>query len=82
MSCHPPDARTDVFLHRAITPKLFLHVWVGSRLYSFADPNQREQMDRNTKIANGIYVVGGTALGAFTSWYLYRVRLIIAPCSH
>lgn len=56
-------------------PDLHSHVWVGSRLFSFADPNQREAMDHQTKLLNGCSIVFGLALGAFTSWYLYRITM-------
>lgn len=42
-------------------------------MFSFIDPNQT--MDRQTKIINGCSIVFGMALGAFTSWYLYRITM-------
>lgn len=56
-----------------ITPKLILHVWIGSKLYVFADPNERAKMDPNTKWINGASIVASALLGAGTSIYLYRV---------
>lgn len=59
----------------AITPKLYLHVWVGSRFYVLADPDSRGRMDTHTKVVNGVFVAFGTALGIATSWYLYRLTM-------
>ncbi|KAL8291758.1 hypothetical protein RQP46_002016 [Phenoliferia psychrophenolica] len=58
-----------------ITPKLLLHVWVGSRMFLFADPDSRKHMDTQTKVINGVYVVVGSILGGFTSWYLYKLTM-------
>lgn len=32
-------------------------------------------MDTTTKIINGVYVLAGMALGAFTSYYLYKLTM-------
>lgn len=57
----------------ALTPKLLLHCYIGSQMFSFADPESRNRMDPTTKLINGAYIIVGTTLGAFTGWYLYRV---------
>lgn len=41
------------------TPKLLLHVFIGSRLFQLVDRGSRAGLDTNTKILNGIYVVFG-----------------------
>ncbi|KAM0751669.1 hypothetical protein T439DRAFT_324866 [Meredithblackwellia eburnea MCA 4105] len=58
-----------------ITPKLFLHVWTGSRMFLLADPETRNNMDTRGKIINGVYVTVGTLLGMWTSWYLYKLTM-------
>lgn len=59
----------------AITPKLFLHVWTGSRMYNFADPNTRNKMDTKAKWINGVFIALATVAGMATSWYLYRLTM-------
>jgi len=59
----------------AITPKLLLHVWVGSRMYLFADEESRQKMDFHTKLINGIYVAIGSILGMGTSYYVYKLTM-------
>ena len=59
----------------AITPKLFLHVWTGSRMYQFADPDSRAKMDTKAKWVNGVFIAVATAIGMATSWYLYRLTM-------
>lgn len=61
-------------LLRAITPKLGIHVWVGSKAFLLADPESRNKMDTATKWLNTGYIVFGTVVGIATSWYLYKVR--------
>ncbi|SCV68289.1 BQ2448_410 [Microbotryum intermedium] len=58
-----------------ITPKLLLHVWIGSRMFLFADPDSRNHMDPRAKFVNLVFVVLGSVLGMLTSWYLYRLTM-------
>ncbi|GAA5857212.1 hypothetical protein JCM8547_009375 [Rhodosporidiobolus lusitaniae] len=55
-----------------ITPKLLLHVFVGHQTYLFSDPATRDSMDSTAKWVNALFMIGGSALGFGTSWYLYR----------
>lgn len=59
----------------AITPKLFFHVWTGSRMYAFADPTSRSRMDTKAKWVNAIFIALASAVGMATSWYLYRLTM-------
>ena len=53
-----------------ITPKLFIHVFIGSRLAAIA--KSHEQMSPGTKALNyGSIVVGGL-IGAGVGWYIYK----------
>ena len=65
-----------------ITPKLFLHVWIGQRMFLLSDPNEREEMDSTTKIVNIAYIVLGTLLGLATGLYVYRLTMqcLSFPC--
>ncbi|SGY18278.1 BQ5605_C015g08027 [Microbotryum silenes-dioicae] len=58
-----------------ITPKLLLHVWIGSRMFLFADPDSRNRMDPRAKFVNLVFVVMGSVMGMLTSWYLYRLTM-------
>lgn len=56
------------------TPKLMIHVFVGTRLTAIADSG--EKMDATTKAINWASIVGGMTLGALTGWLIYRRYLI------
>jgi uncharacterized membrane protein YdjX (TVP38/TMEM64 family) len=53
-----------------ITPKLFIHVFIGSRLAAIAKSG--EQMSAGTKAVNYTSIVVGGLVGAGVGWYIYR----------
>ncbi len=52
------------------TPKLLIHIFIGSRLAVIAKSG--EKMDTTTKAINWASIVGGMILGALTGWLIYR----------
>jgi len=50
------------------TPKLLIHVFIGSRMASIADGHQ----DSSTKIINYVSITLGMAVGAAAGWIIYR----------
>ncbi|KAB8302902.1 hypothetical protein EYC80_006226 [Monilinia laxa] len=52
-----------------VTPKLFIHVFIGSRLGSLAG---NEAMDTSTKIINYTSIIIGGALGATVGYIIYQ----------
>lgn len=53
-----------------ITPKLFIHVFIGSRLAAIA--RSGEQMSAGARALNYASIAIGALVGAFTGWYIYR----------
>lgn len=56
-----------------ISPKLLLHVFIGSKMAALADGDERARMDTRTKVINGVLVGGGICLAIFTSWWVYTL---------
>ncbi|KAJ7068176.1 hypothetical protein C8F01DRAFT_977964 [Mycena amicta] len=54
-----------------VFPKLFLHVYIGSRLAALSDGEQRKHMHTQIKILNGVLIGGGIAIAAVASWLIY-----------
>jgi uncharacterized membrane protein YdjX (TVP38/TMEM64 family) len=54
----------------AATPKLFIHVFIGSRLAAIAESG--EKMDLMTKIINYASIVGFGILGAVAGYFIYN----------
>ncbi|KAF7331992.1 hypothetical protein MKEN_00079500 [Mycena kentingensis (nom. inval.)] len=54
-----------------VFPKIFLHVYIGSRLAALSDGQQREHMDTQTKILNAVGIGAGIAIAALASWLIY-----------
>lgn len=54
----------------AITPKLFIHVFIGSRLAAIA--RDGEKMSAGTKALNIISIIVGMVVGTITGIYIYR----------
>ena len=52
------------------TPKLLIHVFIGSRLAAIAESG--DKMDATTKAINWASIVGGMILGALTGWLIYK----------
>lgn len=63
----------------AITPKLALHVFIGNRMYQFADPTERQKLDKTGKILNGLSIAVGTLIGAGVGVYVWRLTM---QCEH
>ena len=59
----------------ALTPKLLLHVWIGDRMYKFADPETRAKMDPTSRLVNAASVIAGILIGIGTGIYVYRLTL-------
>jgi uncharacterized membrane protein YdjX (TVP38/TMEM64 family) len=53
-----------------ITPKLFIHVFIGSRLAAIA--RKGEKMTASDRAVNYASIAIGAVVGAFTGWYIYR----------
>ena len=52
------------------TPKLLIHVFIGSRLRELAGSDSY-RMSTGTKIINYASIIAGMALGLFTGWLVY-----------
>lgn len=55
-----------------ITPKLFLHVWLGTRMFQLMDRDQRAQLDGWAKGLNVVYILVGSAVGVATGWIVWK----------
>lgn len=56
----------------ATAPKLFLHVFIGSRVFRLSSS---PGLDRFTVILNILYIISSALLGGFVSIYLYRTAM-------
>ena len=54
-----------------ITPKLFLHVWLGTRMFQLMDRDERAQLDGWAKALNVVYIAVGSAVGVATGWVVW-----------
>ena len=53
-----------------ITPKLLVHVFIGSRLAAIA--NSDEKMSAGTRALNYVSIAVGVTIGIVTGWYIYQ----------
>lgn len=53
-----------------VTPKLLVHVFIGSRLAVIAKSG--EKMAASTKVINWGSIIGGAIFGALTGWFIYQ----------
>lgn len=53
-----------------ITPKLLIHIFIGSRMAAIARSGGK--MSAGTKALNWGSIIGGAVIGAFTGWYIYK----------
>lgn len=53
-----------------ITPKLLIHVFIGSRLSALGEDG--DQMSTGAKILNWASIIVTGLVGAFTGWYIYN----------
>ncbi|KAJ6509944.1 hypothetical protein C8R47DRAFT_1096081 [Mycena vitilis] len=56
-----------------VFPKIFLHVFIGSRIAALSDGEQRGQMDTQTKVINGLLIGGGILMAVLASWLVYTL---------
>ncbi|KZS97758.1 Golgi apparatus membrane protein TVP38 [Sistotremastrum niveocremeum HHB9708] len=56
-----------------LLPKIFLTVFVGSRIAELADGKHREKMDPLSKVLNGVSIGVGVLLGITAGWVVYRL---------
>jgi len=56
-----------------VFPKLFLHVFIGSRIAALSDGETRGQMDTQTKVINGLLIGGGVVIAFVASWLVYTL---------
>jgi uncharacterized membrane protein YdjX (TVP38/TMEM64 family) len=54
-----------------VFPKLFLHVFIGSRIAALSDGDTRGKMDTHTKVINGLLIGGGIVIAFVASWFVY-----------
>lgn len=59
-----------------ITPKLFIHVFIGSRLSAIA--KKKGEMSAGTKALNWISIIAFAMLGAFVGWLIYQKTMLRA----
>lgn len=53
-----------------VTPKLLVHVFIGSRLAVIAKSG--EKMDTTTKVINWGSIIVGGIFGVLTGWFIYQ----------
>ncbi|WFD43160.1 Tlg2-vesicle protein [Malassezia psittaci] len=54
------------------TPRLFLHVFMGAKLFELMNRDIRLHQDTATKIQNAISLAVGLIVGASSSWLIWR----------
>ena len=54
-----------------LMPKVFLTVFIGSRVAALADRDQRGEMDSTSKLLNYSSVAVGILVGVGTGWYVF-----------
>jgi len=54
-------------------PRFLLYVFIGSRMASLSDGDQRNHMDTETKVVNGILIVAGLLSATAAGWILYAL---------
>ncbi|KAG8746858.1 Tlg2-vesicle protein [Ceratobasidium sp. 414] len=55
------------------TPKLFIIIFIASRVAKFSDGQQRGDMDTATKVVNALSIVLGVAAGVGAAWLVWRL---------
>ncbi|RMZ79566.1 hypothetical protein DV737_g3413, partial [Chaetothyriales sp. CBS 132003] len=64
------EPQTFALATALITPKLFIHVFIGSRLAAIA--KSHEQMSTGTRLLNYASILFGAVVGALVGWYIYQ----------
>ncbi|CUA70085.1 Golgi apparatus membrane protein TVP38 [Coprinopsis cinerea okayama7 len=55
------------------TPKLFIIIFIGSRVAKFSDGQQRGEMDAASKWLNALSIVLGASIGFGATWLVWRL---------
>ncbi|KAN0061067.1 Tlg2-vesicle protein [Thecaphora frezii] len=55
-----------------ITPKLLMHVFLGTRMFRLMDRDERAKSTGWEKALNVVYIVLGALVGMLTSWIVWR----------
>ncbi|GAB1519958.1 Tlg2-vesicle protein [Rhizoctonia solani] len=55
------------------TPKLFIIVFIGSRIAKFSDGQQRGEMDTASKWLNALSIALGASIGIGATWLVWRL---------
>ncbi|KAG8734396.1 Tlg2-vesicle protein [Ceratobasidium sp. 423] len=55
------------------TPKIFIIIFIGSRVAKFSDGQQRGEMDAASKLLNALSIVLGVAIGIAATWLVWRL---------
>ena len=62
------DPRMYALATAIVTPKLLIHIFIGSRLAAIGDG----KMDAGTRAFNWISIIVSMIIGAVTGWLIYR----------
>ncbi|KAJ7699990.1 Golgi apparatus membrane protein TVP38 [Mycena rosella] len=54
-----------------VFPKIFLHVFIGSKVAALSDGEQRSHMDTHTIVINVLLIGGGIIIAILASWLVY-----------
>lgn len=74
LAIQPPtavDLKQFALATAVASPKLLIHVFIGSRLKSLTDPNT----DGAAMVVNGLSIVAGSLIGFGVTYYLYKQTL-------
>ncbi|KAI9574571.1 Golgi apparatus membrane protein TVP38 [Boletus coccyginus] len=74
-----------VFATLFVLPRVMVHVFVGSRVASFSDGEQRSHMDTTTKFINASLIVGGIVISIISSsvvYYFVHKEIKLLDSSH
>ncbi|KAF8688405.1 SNARE associated Golgi protein, partial [Rhizoctonia solani] len=55
------------------TPKLFVMIFIASRVAKFSDGQRRSEMDSTTKWINGLSIVFGVSIAFAAGWLVWRL---------
>ncbi|KAJ7638724.1 Golgi apparatus membrane protein TVP38 [Roridomyces roridus] len=54
-----------------VFPKIFLQVFIGWKIAALSDGEQRNKMDTQTKVLNGLLIGTGIGFAILASWWVY-----------
>lgn len=76
LSTFPTVKPISFTLATAITsPKLLIHVFIGSRIAAIADFGHEHQLDNKTKAINYFSIFAGVIIGSTVGWFIYQRTL-------